>query len=165
MGCSLSSFVGSQVTNITYSNEHLTTFLQIKQLEKNTPTFPYSTIDQFLIIYADDLVIFSDRDQENAEDIHILLVEFILFCSIRMGLKFARNKTIVMSNEFQFLGHTFKDSANSIPESKRNNFKKMRPPRSQAECISCLASISYFENTLPQLRKVAAPIFDMVRSI
>ena len=73
------------------------------------------------IIYADDLVIFSDRDQENAEDIHMLLVEFILFCSVRMGLKFAKNKTIIMSNEFQFLGHTFKNSANSIPESKRNN--------------------------------------------
>ena len=58
MGCSLSSFVGSQVTNITYSNENLETFLQMKQLEKNTPDFPYSTIDQFMIIYADDLIIF-----------------------------------------------------------------------------------------------------------
>ena len=94
----------------------------------------------------------------------MLLVEFILFCSVRMGLKFAKNKTIIMSNKFQFLGHTFKDSAISIPENKRNNFQKMRPPRSQAECISRLASISYFENTLPQLRKVAIPLFDMVKS-
>ena len=33
----------------------------------------------------------------------------------------------------------------------------MRAPRSQAETISRLASISYFENTLPQLHKMAAP--------
>ena len=69
-----------------------------------------------------------------------------------------------MSNQFQFLGHAFTNSANSIPEHKQNNFIKMRPPRSQAECISRLASISYFENTLPQLRKVAIPLFDMVKS-
>ena len=133
MGCSLSSFVGCQVTNITYSNEHLSTFLEFKQLEKNTPAFPYSNIDQFLIVYADDLLIYSDRDQDNAEEIHKLLVEFILFCSVRMGLKFARNKTVVMSHQFQFLGHSFTNSANSIPEHKKNNFIKMRPPRSQAE--------------------------------
>ena len=93
----------------------------------------------------------------------MLIVEFVLFCSVRMGLKFARNKTVIMSNEFKFLGHTFKNSANSIPESKRNNIKKMRAPRSQAETISRLASISYFENTLPKLRKVAAPLFDMIK--
>ena len=117
-----------------------------------------------LFVYMDDLIIFSDREQENAENIHLLIVEFVLFCSVRMGLKFARNKTVIMSNEFKFLGHTFKNSANSIPESKKNNFKKMRAPRSRAETISRLASISYFENTLPQLRKVAAPLFNMVKS-
>ena len=65
---------------------------------------------------------------------------------------------------FKFLGHEFKNSANSIPAAKRNNFKLMRPPRSQAETNSRLASISYFENTLPQLRKVAAPLFEMIKS-
>ena len=117
-----------------------------------------------MIIYMDDLIAFSDSEQENAGKIHLSIVEFVLFCSARMGLKFAKNKTIIMSNEFKFLGHNFKNSANSIPESKRNNFKKMRAPRSQAETISRLASISYFENTLPQLRKVAAPLFDMIKS-
>ena len=161
MGVSLSGFVGLQVTNITFSNENLGTFLQMKGMNKNSPDFPYSTIDQFMIIYADDLIIFSDKELENAEKIHMLIVEFVLFCSVRMGLKFARNKTVIMSNEFKFLGHTFKNSANSIPESKKNNFKKMRAPRSRAETISRLASISYFENTLPQLRKVA----DILRAV
>ena len=62
MGCSLSSFVGCQVTNITFSNEHLSTFLQLKQLERNSTAFPYSNIDEFLIVYADDLIVFSDRE-------------------------------------------------------------------------------------------------------
>ena len=136
----------------------------MKGLRKDSPDFPYSTIAQFMIIYMDDLIIFSDREKENAENIYLLIVEFVLFCSARMGLKFAKNKTIIMSNEFKFLGHTFKNSANSIPQGKKNNFKNMRAPRSQAETISRIASISYFENTLPQLRKVAAPLFDMIKS-
>ena len=51
-----------------------------------------------------------------------------------------------------------------LPAARRNNFKNMRSPRSQAETISRLASISYFEETLPQLRKIAAPLFEMVKS-
>ena len=136
----------------------------MKGLTKNSADFPYSTVQQFLIIYMDDLLLFTDETQENAEKIHLLTVEFVLFCSKRMGLKFAMNKTIIMSKKFKFLGHEFNNSANSIPAAKRNNFKSMRSPRSQAETISRLASISYFENTLPQIRKVTAPLFEMIKS-
>ena len=80
-----------------------------------------------------------------------------------MGLKFARNKTVLMSKRFKFLGFEFNNSSNSILAARRNNFKNMRNPRSQAERISRLGAISYFEETLPQLRKIAAPLFHVVK--
>ena len=98
----------------------------MKGLTKNSVEFPYSTVQQFLIIYMDDLLLFTDETQKNALNIHLLTVEFVLYCSKRMGLKFAMNKTILMSKTFKFLGHEFSDSASSIPASRRNNFKTMR---------------------------------------
>ena len=112
----------------------------------------------------DDLLVCTNEDQQNASKIHLIAVEFVLYCSKIMGLKFARNKTVLMSKRFKFLGFEFNNSANSIPASRRNNFKNMRNPRSQAETISRLGSISYFEETLPQLRKIVAPLFHMVES-
>ena len=164
MGVTLSSYIGLQVTYITYSDDNLDCFLQMKGLTKNSVEFPYSSVKQFLLIYMDDLLVFTDETQQNASNIHLLAVEFVLYCSKRMGLKFVMNKTIFMAKNFKFLGYEFRDSANSIPGARRNNFKNMRSPRSQAETISRLASISYFEETLPQLRKLAAPLFEMVKS-
>ena len=63
-----------------------------------------------------------------------------------------------------FLGFKFRDSANSIPTARKNSFLNMRSPHSQAETISRLGSITYFEETLPQLRKIAALLFEMVKS-
>ena len=54
IGVSLSSYIGLQVTTITYSNDNLDSFLQMKGLTKNSTDFPYSTVQQFLIIYMDD---------------------------------------------------------------------------------------------------------------
>ena len=84
MGVSLSSYIGLQVTTITYSNENLDTFLQMKGLTKNSTDFPYTTVSEFLIIYMDDLLLFTNENQQNAEKIHLLAVEFVLFCSKRI---------------------------------------------------------------------------------
>ena len=102
MGVSISSWIGQQVTSITYSDINLTNFLKMKGLTKNTKAFPYSTVKEFVFIYMDDLLVCTNEDQENASKIHLIAVEFVLYCSKIMGLTFAWNKTVSMSNLFEF---------------------------------------------------------------
>ena len=63
----------------------------MKGLTKNSTDFPYTTVSEFLIIYMDDLLLFTDETQKDALRIHLRAVEFVLYCSKRMGLKFEQN--------------------------------------------------------------------------
>ena len=92
MGVSISSWVGQQVTSITYSDINLTIFLKLKGLTTNTKAFSYSTVKEFIIIYMDDLLVTTDEDLEDASKIHLLTIEFILYCTKIMGLKLHRIK-------------------------------------------------------------------------
>ena len=89
-------------------------------------------VQEFMLCYMDDLVMVSSAEIENATKIHATLIEFILFCTKRYGLKLARNKTNLMVKKFKFLGFEFKNSANSISTKRKNSFLTMRAPRSQA---------------------------------
>ena len=48
MGVSLSSYIGPQVTSITYSDDNLNNFLQMKGLTKNSKEFPYGSVKEFI---------------------------------------------------------------------------------------------------------------------
>ena len=60
------------------------------------------------------------------------------------------------------MNSTIQQTASQLPEEIIK--KNMRSPRSQAETISRIESISYLEETLPELCKIDAPLLQMVKS-
>ena len=121
-------------------------------------------MSEFLISYVDDILLLTNGNIPNANEAHLKVLEFALFCTERMGLKMARNKVEVFKKSFIFMGHSFENQQLGIPIAKLNNFEQMRRPRSQAELISRLGAVAYFDHCLPQLRKIILPLTEMSKS-
>ena len=105
-------YVAQKAALLTYSNANLEIFLQEKQLKKGTAQFPFYDVNEFLLIYLNDLCIFSPKGIENADKVHLFLVEFLPFCTIKLVYKMAKNKVQLFPASFKFWGHYFETDKN-----------------------------------------------------
>ena len=78
----------------------------------------------------------------------------------------SKSKVQLFTTSFKCLGHHFMTEKNctSIPPEKAQAFQQLRNPLSTAETISRLGSIAYFSSYVPLLRKITAPLQEMVKS-
>ena len=117
-------------------------------------------------MYLDDLVIFTPKGVENSEQVHLNVLEYLLWSSAKLGFKIGKGKFKIFKKCFQFLGHFFstETSSTGIPPEKIKAFGLLRAPRSSAEAISRLGALNYFSPYVPLLRVVSKPIQDMTCS-
>ena len=118
MGKKNACYIGQRAALLTYSDDNLVAFLQEKGIDKNSTLFPFEKVSDLLLVYLDDLVIWSSKKIPNSTKVHLLLVEFLLWCTIKHGFKFSKSKVHLMPIQFKFLGHQFNTMLNSksIPE-------------------------------------------------
>ena len=109
MGCKISSWVGQRVSEATFSDINLKEFLKLNKLQSKSREFPYAKVSEFLISYVDDILLLTNGNLPNANEVHLKVLEFALFCTERMGLKMARNKVEVFKKSFIFMGHSFEN--------------------------------------------------------
>ena len=107
MGLRNSVYIAQKAVLLTYSNENLDIFLEEKKIIKGTKDFPFSDISEFLLCYIDDLLVYGPKGIENAGEVHLLLIEFLLFCTIKLGFKMSKSKVQLFTTSFKFLGHHF----------------------------------------------------------
>jgi hypothetical protein len=117
-----------------------------------------------VICYIDDICIYSSKDLKNSSAIHLLLLLFVMYCTIKMGFKLSKGKTFIMPESFKFLGHWFNtlQGTTGIPPMKLNAFLGLRSPLSKAEAVSRIGTIAYFSNYVPLLRLISLPIQHMI---
>ena len=120
MGKKNACYIGQRAALLTNSDDNLVAFLQEKGIDKNSTLFPFEKVSDLLLVYLDDLVIWSSKKIPNSTKVHLLLVEFLLWCTIKLGFKFSNSKVHLMPIQFKFLGHQFNTLSNStsIPELK-----------------------------------------------
>ena len=151
---------------LTFRQENLEICIKEKGLHFDTDEFPFSNVSQFIICYIDDICIYSSKDYKNSTEIHLLLLEYVMYCTVKMGFKLSKGKTHVMPVSFKFLGHWFNTmtGSTSIPPLKLNAFLELRSPLSKAEAVSRLGTISYFASYVSLLRLISLPIQHMITS-
>ena len=86
---------------IDYASMHKQTFGLQGRFTKCAEDFPLSDISEFLLCYLDDLLIYRI---EHAEKVHLLLIRFLLFCTIKLGFK---SEVQLFPTSFKFPGHLF----------------------------------------------------------
>ena len=154
MGARNSCFIAQRAALLTYSLENLIIFCKERGLHFNSDEFPFNNVSQFILIYIDDVCLWLSKDYKDSTKVHLLLIEFVMYCTIKMGFKLSKGKTHIMPVTFKFLGHWFDTmtGATSIPPLKLSAFMDLRSPLSKAEAVSRLGTISYFSSYVPLLK-------------
>ena len=62
MGARNSCFIAQRAALLTYSQENLITFCKEKGLHFNSDEFPFDNVSQFILIYIDDVCLWSSKD-------------------------------------------------------------------------------------------------------
>ena len=87
-------------------------------------------------------------------------LDYVLNCVQTSNVKLARKKCNLFCSIFTYLGHEFVPGENvtRVPDKKRIFFTNFCTPRSQAETLSRLGSIKYYESFFPLLNGINLPI-------
>ena len=120
MGQKNACYIGQRAALVTYSNINLAAFLAEKNITLKSEEFPFEKVEDFLLVYLDDLVIWSSKKIKNSTKVHLLLIEFLLWCTIKLGFKFSKSKVHIMPVTFKFLSRQFNtiENSTSIPDLK-----------------------------------------------
>ena len=148
----------------TFRDSVLARFIVHKQL--TSKTFPYDSFVKFLKGFVDDLAIYSTRKGENARAIHMLCIEAVFFAVREGGWLVKLEVSTFMNDEFVFLGlfWNLKESASTVQNDRVKAILQHRVPRSMPELASRLATISYFSSFIPLLKRIAMPLYYVVRT-
>ena len=166
MGLKSSTFIAMSAARNTYSQENFLTFLRMKGISPGSKECPIQNVDECILLYIDDIAVFTPQNVKDASKLHLLILEFVFFATGMLGFKMKKSKINLMCDTFKFLGHQFNtgDVSTQIPVDKAEAFSKLRAPLSCAEAISRLGALAYFSSYIPLLRTIAAPIQTMAQS-
>jgi len=163
MGYANSAFVAQTASELTYGQATMIKFLKHKGWNQGSIEWPFHDISEILIIYLDDLCLTMEKNYENAHQVHLNALEFILFATKLYRFKIGKGKFNPWVTCFKFLGHQFdvSKSTNSIPPDRLKALKDFRSPASCAETLSRLGVLSYYRKYVPLLSVLAAPLNKM----
>ena len=166
MGWTNASFVAQRATEMTYSQETMLKFLKKKGWKINSDEWPFKNVMEFLILYLDDICVYSLNNIPNHIKVHFNIIEFLLYATVSWGFKIGPAKFHPWVTQFKFLGHYFDvhKATTGIPPERLNAIKNFRAPASTAECLSRLGVIAYFKRYVPLLQIVAMPLHQMCLS-
>ena len=160
MGYCNSSYVAQRASEMCYSNDTMIMFTTQKGWVLGSADWPFTDTSEFLVLYLDDLCLFSSRSIPNAVQVHLNLNEFCLWATQYWGFKIGKSKFFPFVIQCKFLGHYFdvEQAAVSIPPEKIKAILQFRAPSSQAETNSRLGILGYFRKYVPMLKVLMVPL-------
>ena len=134
MGAKNSCFVGQKASEMAYSDHTMNQFLAYKGWHKGSVNWPFHEVSEVRIIYLDDLAILTPKGVENAEQVHLNVLEYFMWSSAKLGFKIGKGKFKVFKNSFKVVGHFFSTETGStgIPPEKICYVRHALRPRRSA---------------------------------
>jgi hypothetical protein len=114
--------------------------------------------DKFVVIYLDDIIVFSKSDQENPHH----LKKVFLKCR-RFGLSLNPKKSLFSMKEGKFLGHIMSTKGVRIDPSRVDAIQTLLFPRSKKEVQSFLGKISFLRRFISNFVELVKYITTILR--
>ena len=115
-------------------------------------------LDKFIVIFIDDILIFSKNEEEHAEHLRIMLQRL---WEHQLYAKFS--KCDFWHKEVQFLGHIISDKGISVDPSKIQDVLNWKAPTSVPEIRSFLGLAGYYRRFVPDFSKIARPMIELLK--
>ena len=115
-------------------------------------------LDKFVVVFIDDILIYSKTEEEHAEHLRIVLQQFR---EHKLYAKFS--KCDFWLKEVQFLGHIISKDGISVDPSKIQDVLNWKAPTSVPEIRSFLRLAGYYRRFVPEFSKIARPMTKLLK--
>ena len=115
-------------------------------------------LDKFVMVFIDDILIYSKNEEEHAEHLRIVLQrlrEHKLYAKI--------SKCDFWLTEVQFLGHIISKDGISVDPGKIQDVLNWNGPTSVPEMRSFLGLAGYYRRFVPDFSKIARPMTEWLK--
>ncbi|KAJ0890052.1 putative nucleotidyltransferase, Ribonuclease H [Helianthus annuus] len=112
-----------------------------------------SYLDKFIIVFIDDILIYSKSKEEHAKHLHLLLS---LLRKEKLYAKFS--KCEFWLEQVQFLGHLVNHEGIHVDPTKIEAITKWKTPESPTEVRSFLGLVGYYRRFIQNFSRIAIPL-------
>ncbi|CAA0826122.1 Uncharacterized mitochondrial protein AtMg00860, partial [Striga hermonthica] len=118
----------------------------------------YSYLDQFVIVFIDDILVYSKSQREHEEHLRVVLE------TLRREKLFAKfSKCEFWLQRVYFLGHMITQTGIEVDPSKVSAVQNWSAPRSPTEVRSFLGLAGYYRRFIEGFSKIALPLSQLTR--
>jgi hypothetical protein len=115
-------------------------------------------LDKFVIVFIDDILIYSKNLEDHARHLHIILQR------LREHYLYAKfSKCEFCLDTVKFLGHTISSDGISVDPSKVQEVMDWKPPTSVHQIRSFLGLAGYFHRFIPNFSKIAKSMIELLK--
>jgi hypothetical protein len=115
-------------------------------------------LDKFVVVFIDDIQIYSKNEKEHAKHLRIVLQHLR---DHKIYAKFS--KCEFWLDSVKFLGHTISKDGISIDPSKVQEVMDWKPPKSLHQIRSFLGLAGYYHRFIPNFSRIAKPMTDLLK--
>jgi hypothetical protein len=113
-------------------------------------------LDKFVVVFIDDILIYSKSLVEHAKHLHIVLQRLR---DHKLYAKFS--KCEFWLDSVKFLGHTINKDGISVDPSKVQEVMDWKPPKSVHQIRSFLGLAGYYHRFIPDFSRIAKPMTEL----
>jgi hypothetical protein len=115
-------------------------------------------LDQFVIVFIDDILIYSDNEEDHAKHLRIVLQR------LREHKLYAKfSKCEFWLRKVHFLGHVLLEEGISVDPSKVKDVMDWKVPTTVGEICNFLGLVGYYCKFIPDFLKIAKPMTSLLQ--
>jgi hypothetical protein len=116
-------------------------------------------LDKFVVVFIDDILIYSKNEEEHAKHIWIVLTR------LREHKLYAKfSKCAFWLEEIQFLGHVLSTNGIAIDPSKVKDILEWKLPTTVHQVRSFLGLAGYYRRFIPDFSNIVKPITSLLKN-
>jgi hypothetical protein len=116
-------------------------------------------LDKFVIVFIDDILIYSKNKEEHAEHLRIVLSR------LREHQLYAKfSKYEFWLDEVLFLGHVLSAKGVAVDPGKLKDILDWKPPTTVHQVRSFLGMADYYHRFIPDFSKISKPITELLKN-